>query len=116
MQLKFLGTTASIPDLHEDSPCFIIQDKYLFDCGFHVLGALRETGSDLSKIRYIIFSHMHHDHYIGLAGLLFYFIHSKVLNIHDLVILGPAADVERVVKLTYDFLQLDRFSKSHLYI
>lgn len=109
MKLKFLGTTASIPDIHEDSPCFLVNDRYLFDCGFNVLGDLRETDCDIGKIDHIIFTHMHHDHYLGLASLLFYFIHSRVKDIKDLTILGPDKDVERVVSLAYSYLQLDLF-------
>lgn len=109
IKLKFLGTTASIPDIGEDCPCFLVNERYLFDCGFNVISALRETDCDLSKIDHIIFTHMHHDHYLGLATLLFHFIHSGVKNIKDLTILGPEKDVERVVNLTYSYLQLDLF-------
>lgn len=113
MKLKFLGTTASIPDVGEDCPCFLVNERYLFDCGFDVLGALRETDCDLAKIDHIIFTHMHHDHYLGLASLLFYYIHSGVKNIKDITILGPEKDVERVVNLAYGYLQLDLFYPSH---
>lgn len=115
IKLKFLGTTASIPDLHEDSPCFLVNGRYLFDCGYNVLSALRETECNLSEIDHIIFTHMHHDHYLGLAALLFYYIHSpnydplQTRKIKDLTILGPKNDVERVVNLAYEYLQLDRF-------
>ena len=115
MKLKFLGTTASIPDVGEDCPCFLVNDRYLFDCGYDVLSALRETGTDLSEIDHIIFTHMHHDHYLGLATLLFYYIHSpnyiksQTRRIGDLTILGPKKDVERVVNLAYAYLQLDLF-------
>ena len=118
MKLKFLGTTASIPDVHEDAPCFLVNERYLFDCGYDVLSALRETDCDISKIDHIIFTHMHHDHYLGLATLLFYYIHSpnyiktQTRRIGDLTILGPKRDVERVVRLAYDFLQLDLFYKN----
>lgn len=113
IKLKFLGTTASIPDIGEDCPCFLVNGRYLFDCGYNVLSALRETGCDLSKIDHIIFTHMHHDHYLGLATLLFYYIHSpnyipsQTRRIGDLTVLGPKNDVERVVNLAYSFLQLD---------
>jgi ribonuclease Z len=115
MKLKFLGTTASIPDVGEDCPCFLVNDRYLFDCGYDVLSALHETECDVSKIDHIIFTHMHHDHYLGLATLLFYYIHSpnyietQTRRIGDLTILGPKEDVERVVNLAFSYLQLDLF-------
>ena len=116
MELTFVGTTASIPDVGEDSPCFLVNNRYLFDCGFNVCGGLRDNGILPDKIRTIFFTHMHHDHYIGLAGLLFYFIHNHAIHpemgrvpLDELTILGPADDVERVVNLACDFLQMDKY-------
>lgn len=115
MQLRFLGTTASIPDVHEDCPCFLVNEAYLFDCGWNVTEALRESGCDIFKIRHLFFTHMHHDHYLGLAGLLFFMLHGDAIlhkekfPLPELTIYGPSADVERVVKLTADFLQMPTF-------
>lgn len=109
MKLKFLGTTASTPDVGEDSPCFLVNERYLFDCGWYAAGGLRETDCAAQKVRYVIFTHMHHDHYLGLPSLLFYFIHNKLMPLGELTIVGPAGDVERVVGLAFELLQLDRF-------
>lgn len=109
MKLKILGSTASIPDVHNDCPCFLVNEKYLFDCGFDVLSALRETECDLSKIRYLCFTHMHHDHYLGLPTLLFYWIHSRVLDLDKLTIVGPKDNLREVLDNTYAFLQLKKF-------
>lgn len=109
MKVKFLGSASSLPDKNEDSPCFLVNEKYLFDCGFSVLTALKDTDCDLSELRYIFFTHMHHDHYLGFPALLFYLIHSKNVPLNELTIVGPEKDVERVVKLSYDFLQLNEF-------
>ena len=116
LNLKFIGTTGSVPDISEDSPCFLVNDKYLFDCGFNVTEGLRETNCNIPDIRYIIFTHMHHDHYIGLAGLLFYIVHAKNyvkdhnITLGDITVIGPEKDVERVVKLALNFLQYDENS------
>lgn len=109
MKLKILGSTASIPDVNNDCPCFLINEKYLFDCGFDVLSDLRETGCDLSKIRYICFTHMHHDHYLGLPALLFYFIHSHALDLDKLTVIGPRDNLREVLDYTYKFLQLKKY-------
>lgn len=66
MKLTFLGPTGSIPDSGEDSPCFLANEENLFDCGFDVCGAMRANGTLPDKIWYIFFTHMHHDHYIGI--------------------------------------------------
>lgn len=116
MDLLFLGTTASIPDLHDDCPSFLINEKFLFDCGWNAVDGLRGAGCDLSKLRYVLFTHLHHDHYLGLAGLLFYLIHNRAIHpeekipaLNELTIVGPDEDLSRVLRLTYAFLQLDRF-------
>ncbi len=46
MKLTFLGSTASIPNTCEDSPCFLVNERYLFDCGFHVCSGLRDNGEE----------------------------------------------------------------------
>lgn len=110
MKIMFLGSGSSVPDVGNDCPCFLINEKYLVDCGYNVLSALRENKCDISKIEYIIFTHMHHDHYIGLAGLLFYMMQSRCKDIADLKIIGPV-DLKDVLERTYNFLLLDRIFK-----
>ena len=109
MKLKFMGSTACIPDVHEDCPSFLVNEKYLFDCGWNVIGDLRETGCDVKSVRYVFFTHLHHDHYLGLATYLFYLIHSRCLPLDQLTLVGPEEDLERVMKRTADYLQMDRF-------
>lgn len=112
MKIKILGSTASIPDVNNDAPCYLVNDEFLFDCGFNVLSDLRETDCDLSKIKYICFTHMHHDHYLGLPALLFYFIHSRIVDIGDLTIIGPKQELKEVLEYTYEFLQLKKYYSS----
>lgn len=108
MNIRFLGSGASIPDVNNDCPCFLINDTYLVDCGYDALKGLRKAEKDISKIKYIIFTHMHHDHYIGLAGLLFFMLQSGQKDIGDLTFIGPETMPE-VLQRTYSFLQLDKF-------
>ncbi len=110
MNIRFLGSASSVPNVGNDCPCFLVNDKYLVDCGYSVLTALRNNNCDISKIEYIVFTHMHHDHYIGVAGLLFFMLQSKQKNIGELTILGPETMPE-VMEKTFSFLQLDRFFK-----
>ena len=113
MRILFLGSTACMTDVGDDSPCFLINDKYLFDCGWNAVEGLRSCGGDLSKLHYLFFTHMHQDHYLGLAGLLFYIANQQnmdgQLSMEQLTVFGPKQDVERVVDLACSFIQLDRF-------
>lgn len=108
MNVRFLGSGACIPDVNNDCPCFLINDTYLVDCGYDALNGLRKAKKDISKIKYIIFTHMHHDHYIGLAGLLFFMLQSGQRDIGELTLIGPETMPE-VLQRTYSFLQLDKF-------
>lgn len=108
MNIRFLGSASSVPNVGNDCPCFLVNGKYLVDCGYSVLTALRNNNCDISKIEYIVFTHMHHDHYIGVAGLLFFMLQSKQKNIGELTILGPE-NMPEVMEKTYAFLQLDQF-------
>ena len=108
MNVRFLGSASSVPNVGNDCPCFLVNDKYLVDCGYSVLTALRNGNCDLSRIEYIIFTHMHHDHYIGVAGLLFFMLQSEQKKISDLTILGPE-NMPEVMEGVYSFLMLDQF-------
>lgn len=108
MNIRFLGSASSVPNVSNDCPCFLINGKYLVDCGYSVLTSLRNCNSDISKIEYVIFTHMHHDHYLGLAGLMFFMLQSKVKDISKLTIVGPETMPELMERL-YSFLMLDKF-------
>ena len=60
---------------------------------------------------YLIFTHCHHDHYIGLPHLLFY-LRMRKRDRPDrppLKIVGPADDIRKVIDLSRSFLQVERF-------
>lgn len=109
MNVTFLGTTACIPDAGEDCPCFLVNGNCLFDCGWYSVGDLRECGIAPENIRTLVFTHMHHDHYLGLPTLLFYYIHSRKLPLDELTIAGPAEDLPHVIDTVYALLQTERF-------
>ncbi len=75
-KLTFLGTCACdfSPKLETDfkdkfdkdarrSSALLIGDRYLIDCGVHILDELRIAGSDAAKITDIFVTHLHCDHY-----------------------------------------------------
>jgi len=109
MKIKILGFASSIPSANEDSPCYLINDTVLFDCGYSVLNELKGFGCDISKIKTVVFSHMHHDHYLGLAQLMFHIVHTRPYPLSELTLYGPSDDIERVVSRCCDYLQLDLF-------
>lgn len=107
-EVLFLGTSSCTPDIGNDTASFLINNKYLFDTGWSVVSNLRLNGIDPINVNHLFFTHMHHDHYLSLPSMIFYYL-CKSKPLDELKIIGPKMDVERVVKLAYSFLQVDKF-------
>ncbi len=87
MQIKFLGRWSSNLVAGERHVSFVLDDTIAFDFGPHALESLLDRGLDPNKIRILLISHMHLDHYIGLAELLWY---RSIYNAKEkLTVLGP---------------------------
>ncbi len=109
MKLRFLGTSACFPEDGGDSPSLLINDTILVDTGWHPLENLARVGVAPQDLKLILFTHLHHDHYMGLTNLYFRFVMSKDYRFEDLTVAGPAEDIGLVFTRTMDYLQADRF-------
>lgn len=107
MRITFLGTSACSFDSGDDTVHYLINDELLVDAGWAVVPNLRRHGYDPLTIRYLLFTHFHHDHYMGLAGLLFDLLSRKASG--SITVYGPESDNELVVNRTLSFLQKERF-------
>ncbi|TVQ28455.1 MAG: MBL fold metallo-hydrolase [Spirochaetaceae bacterium] len=107
-RITFLGTSTAIPDRGDDTASFVVNDRILIDTGWSSVENLIRNDIDPLSIDCLIFTHMHHDHYLSLPAFLFYQV-MKRRDLRDLSIIGPADDVEHVVSCACDFLQLERF-------
>jgi ribonuclease Z len=109
--ITFLGTSSVTPAANHDTACFIINRKCLVDTGWNAAINMLQYGISPLDVEYLIFTHCHHDHYIGLPQLLFY----QVMRKRDkpdkppLKIIGPASDVRKIVELATNLLQVERF-------
>ena len=108
MNIKFFGTTACIFDKNEDNPCFLVNGKYLFDTGFALVNNLLNNDINPVDIKYLFFTHMHHDHYISLPAFLFYYLQTGS-KLEELTIAGPSDDVSRIVDKAMDFIEGKKF-------
>ncbi|MGE5611277.1 MAG: MBL fold metallo-hydrolase [Bacillota bacterium] len=108
-RLTFLGSASANPGPDQDTASFIINDNLLIDCGFNAGLNMQRSGYDPAKIETLFFTHCHHDHYIGLPGLLFLRSMRKLENQPPLQIVGPTDDLPIIVDLSRRFLQADRF-------
>jgi ribonuclease Z len=74
LQLTVLGSSGALPAYGRfpSAQLLTIDNRpYLIDCGEGVQMQLAKVGASLHKINHIFISHLHGDHYLGLAGLLF---------------------------------------------
>ncbi len=99
MDIKFLGKWSSNLVRGERNVSFILDDKYAFDFGPHSLEALLERKLDPNRIRTVFITHMHLDHYAGVAELLWYRSIYKAKN--RLTIVGPNGIRKNTERLTH---------------
>lgn len=111
-ELTFIGTASCTPDAGNDTACFLLNGHVLVDCGWCAALSLLRTGHSATDLSHLLITHCHHDHYMGLASVLFYrrMQKAKLPDERELVVGGPAEDIERVVELARAYLQVDRFS------
>ncbi len=112
MEVTFLGTAAVVPGGGHDTASLLVNGNVLVDVGWCAVLRMRQFGYDPMDLEWLLLTHGHHDHYLGLPHLLFYLC-MKAKDRPDrppLKIAGPAEDVERVVRLARGFLQPKRFA------
>lgn len=109
--LTFVGTGSCVPALGDDTACFLVNGHCLIDCGWNAALSMARAGRTPLDLDHILLTHCHHDHYMGLAGLLFYrrLRGRGVDSLPEQRIIGPAEDIERVVTLARALLQPERF-------
>ncbi len=87
MNIKFLGRWSSNLVKGERNVSFVLDDKVVFDFGPHTLESLLERKIDPLKVTTVLITHMHLDHYAGVAELLWYRSIYKARN--RLTVFGP---------------------------
>lgn len=114
--ITFLGISSCIPDAGHETACFLINGRHMVDTGWMGVLRMREYGFDPLNLETIIFTHMHHDHYIGLPHILFYLglKQNAQPRTKPLKIIGPADDIKRVVELSFNLLQIHHYPELHM--
>ena len=104
MEITFLGTDCWNPKPGNDASGFLVNRRFLIDTGFYPVDRLKQLGISPTDVEHILFTHMHHDHYMALPQLIFFWLQSgKPLDLLHLY--GPKRDLARVVDRTMGFLQ-----------
>ncbi|MCK5102506.1 MAG: ribonuclease Z [Cyclobacteriaceae bacterium] len=98
-QLKILGNNSAIPahDRNQTSQLLQLDSRYvLIDCGEGTQIQLSNQNIRIGRIKTILISHLHGDHYFGLIGLIstMHLFHRK----HKLTVFAPP-ELEKILKL-----------------
>ncbi|MPZ23102.1 MAG: MBL fold metallo-hydrolase [Dehalococcoidia bacterium] len=99
MNIQILGSgNAFAPDGRGWS-CFLVDGRYLFDCGPQALASLKRLHVDLAGIEAVFISHFHADHWLGLPFLLLEY-EEMTRRARPLEIIGPRG-IEDTVRQLY---------------
>ena len=117
MEIIFLGKSKCIPDeLHGDTPCFIVDGKYLVDLGYKSALTLADIGIDPNNVENVFVTHCHHDHIMGLPLFLFYKMQTKKTTAHIYGHYSPMPTVHELHSgdsFDVDELHVECFDSSH---
>ena len=99
MRITFIGTAGWLPVPGSESACLLVDGVHLVDLGWNAALRMRELGLDPLAIESVTFTHMHQDHYLGLAPFLFLSGMKKgeAKRKGPLTIAGPAGRLEPVL-------------------
>jgi ribonuclease Z len=107
--LTFLGTADAVPEAGRDVASFVINGTHLVDTGWYGTAQMIRYGIDPLKIRTIILTHCHQDHYLGLPQFFFHWSQRwrREMGAPRLTMIGPR-DLETVLEATWTFLMAQR--------
>lgn len=106
-ELIFLGADSCRPTPGGDTASLFIGGRLLVDTGWNAAGTLAAAGVRPESVDYLAFTHLHHDHCLGLCGLLYCFLSTGRLP--RLTILGPEGETRAAIDRALRFLQAERY-------
>lgn len=112
MKVRLLGTGAIYSKYNCASE--LIDDKILVDVGNGVLKELRKINYDLTKLKMIIITHLHADHYADLPALILNLEVEE--NLEPIYIAGPKGLKENLIGLCHIYYEdfFDKFIKEKI--
>lgn len=99
-EVTTLGTGAALParGRYPSAQLFNANGHlYLIDCGEGTQERLRQAGVNINRIRRVMISHLHGDHYLGLMGLIstmHLLGRTAELHVHGPIELKPIIDIQ----------------------
>lgn len=71
LDVGFIGVGGTRPGPGEEATCFLVNDNILVDVGFNAAVTMQALEVTPERIDHVLITHCHHDHVLGLPGLLF---------------------------------------------
>lgn len=115
MEIIVVGTGTGVPSLKRASPCMaakVAGETLIFDTGAGSLRKLLEAGITYHDIDKLFYTHLHPDHTIELASLLFASKYPVSLRTRDLPIIGPTGIkglYSKMLNLYGDWIQVNSY-------
>lgn len=106
MRLQFLGSGNAFAPMGRGWSCFLVDGKYLFDCGPQALASLKRLGVEMADIEAVFLTHFHADHWLGIP-FLFLEYDEITERSKPLEIIGPPG-VEELVEDIYERVYFKR--------
>ena len=106
--VRVLGTADWHQTAHNDHSCYTVSDRVLIDACPSVVTQLQEAGVEPLDVRLVLMTHMHCDHYMGLAPLMHYWRVCRQTDLSGLTIAGPRETVQDYVDFTLRFVFRDK--------
>jgi ribonuclease BN (tRNA processing enzyme) len=108
--VTFIGSADLEPAVGQDTACFIVNNRYLVDCGWCAALEMRRYGVSPLDLEALFITHCHHDHVMGLPALLFYrAMRQPTISRPPLRIYGPVEEVPEAVQNAKRFLRAEKF-------
>lgn len=102
--IRVLGSADWHQTAHNDHSCYTVDDKILIDACPGVVTHLLDHGVDPLEVPTVCMTHLHPDHYMGLAPLMHYWRVCRKTDLSGLTIIGPKATIREYVRRTLDFV------------
>lgn len=101
-KLVIIGSGAAVPSLERAVTSQYLnfnERRILIDCGEGTQLQLRKYKVKFQRLQYILISHLHGDHYLGLVGLL---ASMNLLGRTQKLIIFAPPDLEKIIKLQFE--------------
>ena len=108
--VRVLGSADWHQTAHNDHSCYTVSDRILIDACPSVVTQLQEAGVGPLDVHLVLVTHMHCDHYMGLAPLMHYWRVCRQTDLSGLTIAGPRETVQDYVDFTLRFVFRDELN------